>query len=372
MDNPIAEFLLRHRVRRAAKRRPIQPLPVQDLAAIKRVLLVLTTGIGDAILSTPVFAAVRQSLPEADIRLFCREAWVDLFSDDPNLNGVIAYPGKFRRVCSTLRELKGFGPELTLVLHGNDPDILPLCFLAGSNYLLRIPTTGTRYGELLSNRSRPEDAATLPETHYIDNRLRILDTLGVPVTTRAPAVHISAASQARVAASLASRLAGRPYWVLHCHAADAYKSLPEELVGAVLDRVAAAHPEMCCLLTGSPKDRPTVDRLTAKRTAVFAAAGDFNLAETAALLARARAVVAPDTGILHLAAALDRPVLGLYSPTRAALVGPRARTAMIEIIEKPPTCDPCQQKKCPYRPVKCMAQFDADEAFAAISRILES
>lgn len=372
MDNPIAELLLRHRVRRATERRPVLPLPIQDLAAIRRVLLVLTTGIGDAVLSTPVFPAVRQALPEADIRLFCREAWTDLFAHDPNLNGVIAYPGKFRRVRSTLHELSAFAPELALVLHGNDPDILPLCYLAGSRYLLRIPTTGTRYDYLLSNLSRPEDAATLPATHYIDNRLRVLDTLGIPVAVRAPAIHLAPALLEGVADRLAARLAGRPYWVLHCHAADAYKSLPEELAGAVLDRVAAAHPEMCCLLTGGAKDRPVIDRLASMRPAVFAAAGEFNLAETAALLARARAVVAPDTGILHLGAALDRPVLGLYSPTRAALVGPRARTALIEIIEKPPTCDPCQQKKCPYRPVKCMAQFDADEVFAAISRILES
>lgn len=372
MDNPIAELLLRHRIRRAAKKRPIQPLPIEDLATIRRVLLVLTTGIGDAVLSTPVFPAIRQALPEADIRLFCREAWTDLFAHDPNLNGVIAYPGKFRRVRSTLNELSTFAPELALVLHGNDPDILPLCYLAGARYLLRIPTAGTRYGYLLSNISRPEDAATLPETHYIDNRLRILDTLGIPVSERAPAIHLAPAWLEGVADRLAARLAGRPYWVLHCHAADAYKSLPEELAGAVLDRVAAAHPEMCCLLTGSAKDRPLADRLAANRTGVFAAAGDFNLAETAALLARACAVVAPDTGVLHLAAALDRPVLGLYSPTRAALVGPRARTAKIAVLEKPPTCTPCVQKQCPYRPVKCMAQFDADEVFAAISRILES
>ncbi|HTY98781.1 MAG TPA: glycosyltransferase family 9 protein [Rhodocyclaceae bacterium] len=371
MDIPLAEFFLSRYVAHAARRRPVAPLPVADLAAVRRVLLVLTTGIGDAVFSSAAFPSLRAAFPEAEIRLFCRSAWTELFAADPNLDGVIPYPGKFRRWRATLGVLRQFAPELTLVLHGNDPDILPLCYLAGSKYVIRIPTTGTKFPFLLSNRTRAEDAATVPGLHYVDNRLRILDSLGIPIVARTPAIHLAPELRQRVQAEFARRLKGRPYWVLHAHAADAYKNLPAMLVRELIDRAPEAFPGHSIVLTGGAENRAALQGLTpCHDNRIYVAAGRLSLAESAACLAGADAVVAPDTGILHLAAALDRPTLGLFSPTRAALVGQRAPHAEAKVIEKPPTCDPCLQKQCPHRPVTCMGQFAADEVLAALATLL--
>lgn len=374
MDIPFAGPLLAWHVRRAAKHNPVRPLAELELAQVRRVLLVLTTGIGDAIFSSAVFASIRQAMPQAEIALFCRPGWRDLFAGDPSLDAVISYPGKFRAFFRTLGELRRFGPELAVVLHGNDPDVIPLCYLAGSRFIVRIPTTGTRFGDLLSNRSRPEDAATVPGLHYVDNRVRILDTLGIAVGTRAPAMHLDPARIERVGARLAEHFQGRPYWALHIHAADPYKTVPEPLARELIAGSLRAFPGHALVLTGGPENRAALLALVPPTAAaqVFVAAGEFSLADTAACLAGAAAVVGPDTGVLHLAAALDRPVVGLYAPTRAALVGPRAPSRLPMVIEKPLTCDPCLQKKCPHRPVKCMAQFGADEVLAVLARSLSA
>lgn len=374
MNIPFASTLLAWHVYRVSQRRSVRPLAEFELAKVRRVLLVLTTGIGDAIFSSTVFASIRRAVPQAEIALFCRPGWHDLFASDPNLNKIISYPGKFRAFFRTLGELRRFGPDLAVILHGNDPDVIPLCYLAGSHFIVRIPTAGTRFGGLLSNSGRPEDAATMSELHYVDNRVRILDTLGIPILNRTPSMHLDPALVKRISRLLADYFHGRPYWVLHVHAADPYKTVPETLAKELIAKALSTFPSHNLVLTGGPENREALQALVPAKDAerVFVAAGKFSLVETGACLARADAVVGPDTGVLHLAAALDRPVIGLYAPTRPLLVGPRSPSHRPEIIEKPLTCDPCMQKKCPHNPVKCMAQFSPQEVLAALARSLSA
>ena len=99
-------------------------------------------------------------------------------------------------------------------------------------------------------------------------------------------------------------------------------------------------------------------------------AGELDIAETAACLAGAACVVAPDTGVLHLAAAVGAPVVGLYAPTFASLVGPRSALPVASVIQKPQTCAPCLEKKCPYTPKNCMDQIGVGEVLAGLAQQL--
>lgn len=373
MDLPFASKLLRWYVSWRLRRRSVLEMEHVDLSQVRRVLLVLTTGIGDAVFSSAVFPPLRQALPEAEIRLFCRSAWRGLFSADPNLNGIIDYPGRFRRFFSTLRALREYQADLVLVLHGNDPDILPLCYLAGSRAILRIPTSGTFYPDLLSNRARAEDRSPVAGLHYVDNRLRILDTLGIEKGAAAPVIYADPVAIRKISALLQAQFGGRPYWVLHARAADSFKSLPDFLLRELIPAALANCPDMDLVLTGGKDDVDYLLALVPESFAsrVFVAAGRFSLDETAACLVDTRIVVGPDTGVLHLAAALGRPVVGLFSPTRAALVGPRSIGVRPVVLEKSLTCDPCLQKRCPHRPVLCMSQFSAAEVLAALTQALE-
>jgi ADP-heptose:LPS heptosyltransferase len=370
MNIPFADDLLRWYVTRRARARPVAPVSEWRVAEAQRVLLVLTTGLGDAVLSTPVFPALRKALPGADIRLLCRGPWAPLFDGDPDLNAVIRYPGKYRRFFSLMGELRRFRPDLTVVLHGNDPDILPLAFLAGSRFIVRIPTEGTRFSFLLSNRHRHEDRATVPGWHYIENRLRVLDTLGVAHAERTPRIHLSTAAGDRFAERMRDRLGGRRYWVLHARAADAYKNWPPEKTRALLERATRMHPALAVLLTGGGADRDALLALAAGLDRVHVVAAEFDIAATASCLLGAACVVAPDTGVLHLAAALGAPVIGLYASTLSALVGPRSSATAPVIIQKGCSCEPARVKHCPYVPRNCMDQIGVEEVRAALASVL--
>lgn len=373
MDVPFADQLLYWYVASRAQAEPVAPVTRLDLAAIRRVLLVLTTGLGDAILSTPIFPALRRTLPTAQIQLLCRQPWVDLFREDRNLDGMIPYPGKYRRFFGTLRSLRRFAPDLAIILHGNDPDILPLAYLAGSRFIVRIPWRHTRFPFLLSNTRRPGDASPLPGAHYVDNRLRILDTLGIPVVDRVPSVTLPVAVRETFSARIAVRLEHEArYWVYHARAADTYKDWPMEKARELLRRALEAFPDLAVILTGTGRDQPTAAALAEGLPTQRALnlTGELSVEELAACLADATVVVGPDTGVLHLAAAVDTSTVALYAPTAAAFVGPRSRTARHHIIQKARTCYPCLSKRCPFEPSLCMDQIAVSQVLDGMSALL--
>lgn len=75
----------------------------------------------------------------------------------------------------------------------------------------------------------------------------------------------------------------------------------------------------------------------------------LNLAGVARVLASAQGCVAVDTGLGHLAAALDVPTLSLFGPTNPGLTGAYGRS-QVHLAAEYPACAPCLQKKCTYRP----------------------
>ena len=83
----------------------------------------------------------------------------------------------------------------------------------------------------------------------------------------------------------------------------------------------------------------------------------LNLAGVARVLAAAKACVAVDTGLGHLAAALDVPTISLFGPTNPGLTGAHGRTQIHQASDWP--CAPCLQKKCTYKPsADDLARFD--------------
>lgn len=371
---PFADGLLEVLVRHKARRRPIESLESLDLSSVSRVLLVLTTGLGDAVLSTPVFEAVRRALPQARIALFVRHAWAPLFFAESDVDEIVSYYGKWRRFSTTLSRLRAFAPDLAIVLHGNDPDILPLVYLAGSRHIVRVPTAGTRYRHLLSNLGREQDSTTVDGFHYIENRLRVLETVGILPTRSTPIIQLTGRLLDEARTWISRHIGNFPFVVVHRYAADHYKTWPLAQARQFLEAAIRLYPDICFVLTGSPKEQHETKAVAESFSSdrVVCAAGIFDIAGTAGLIAHAKAVVAPDTGLLHLAAALNIPTVGLFSPTQPAFVGPRASTARSIPLTRPVTCTPCTQKSCPHNPALCMAQFSGVDVLSALTDILSS
>ena len=121
------------------------------------------------------------------------------------------------------------------------------------------------------------------------------------------------------------------------------------------------------VILASQDDLLTGDRIALNCASfVRSLAGRTSLLEAHAVLAKARAVVSVDTGLMHLAAALGRPIVALFGPTSERRTGPISTEAVVVRAETP--CAPCFKKQCDDN--RCMMDIDPASVMAELERFL--
>ena len=108
-------------------------------------------------------------------------------------------------------------------------------------------------------------------------------------------------------------------------------------------------------LLGSPNDRIAADPIAVAIPEVRNICGRTDLGTAIDLLATASVVVSNDSGLMHAAAAVGRPLVALFgssSPDYTPPLSPLARVAKIDIV-----CSPCFRRECPLGHFKCMREL---------------
>jgi len=160
--------------------------------------------------------------------------------------------------------------------------------------------------------------------------------------------------------------------VLHPGANWAHKRWAPERYAALGDRLVEAG-QARIVITGGPHDVDLAESVKrAMRHPAIVLAGQTTLRQLGACLERARLVVSNDTGILHLGAALRRPVVALYGPTSPALTGPLGDPERTIVLHRPDCCPqiPCYRPDDPPHPG--MQAISVEEAEEAARRLLAS
>jgi heptosyltransferase-2 len=85
------------------------------------------------------------------------------------------------------------------------------------------------------------------------------------------------------------------------------------------------------------------------------------------LLGLARAVVSNDSGLMHIAAALARPLVAVYGSTSADFTPPLSD--VVEMVYTDEPCRPCFQRECPLGHLNCLNKLDAGLVISALERL---
>lgn len=185
---------------------------------------------------------------------------------------------------------------------------------------------------------------------------------------------LTAAERQRAAALLAGVPHGDSLVAIHPGAANgaAKRWLPDRWTH-VADTLAGEGVQVALL--GGADERPLVERIVAamRHPALRLDGATSTPGELAAVLARCHVVAAGDTGPLHLAVALGRPVVAIHGPTDPQLTGP-VPGARAHVLRTAIPCSPCYNLRapadCPLGHTLCMRLLPAEQVVAAIRDML--
>ncbi len=334
---------------------------------LTRILVVRPDNIGDVIMLSPALRALRRTYPRARITLMASRAgaaaagllaevdevfvhralWQDARQEMP-LN-----PAREQEFIDELRR-RDFDAAFLFTSFSQSP--FPpayVCYLAGIP--LRIAQSREFGGGLLTHWVRP-----LPDsTHQVDRNLHLLKEVGIPVGGSGAAalrVLVSQDVQAGVDNLLRERGVRGGFVAIAPGATCSARRYPLARYIDVAARLQETGHRV--VVVGGSGDQAAGDALVAAVPGVVSLCGRTTLADLAALLRRARLLIANDSGPMHIGDAVACPMVILYSGTELEEQW-RPRGAPARLLRRPTACSPCYRFECPYDR-ECLAIAPAD------------
>lgn len=339
---------------------------------MKRILVVLPNWLGETLFATPFLRALRGLRPDAFIATLgwpqCREVlmhnpWIDELLSYDERGADRGLGGAWRLA----REVRRRRFDAAFVLRRSLSRTL-LLRLAGIP--VRIGFANAKSGWLLTRRIQaPKEVLRHKALSYLPLLGEAGDAAG-----RWPCEYVVSPEERRGARELLAshHIDGDlPLVVMHPGANWTHKRWAPERFAALGDRLSAARPVQIAV-TGGPSDAALAEAIGRRmRHPAALLAGRTTVRQLGACLECARLVIANDTGVLHVAAALSRPIVALYGPTSPAITGPLGAGRLLAVLHHESCCPavPCYRPDHPGYPG--MDAITVEEVCEAALRMLE-
>ncbi len=121
-------------------------------------------------------------------------------------------------------------------------------------------------------------------------------------------------------------------------------------------------------LFGSEKDRPVADEI-ASITSVVNLCGRTSLTDAIDLLSLVTLMVSNDSGLMHMAAAVGRPVVGIYGSSSPVYTPPLGRHN--KAVYNPISCGPCFERTCKFGHYRCLTEVSVEQVESAVSELMD-
>jgi predicted lipopolysaccharide heptosyltransferase III len=344
-----------------------------DWQTIERVLLVRLRSIGDTVLSTPSLFALRRFLPHARVDILLEDWVAPVLAGFPHVDNVITLQQKSTSARARVaRRLRANHYDVVYNLHGGTTATL-LARATGAKH--RVGYETYQYARL-HNHLSPSSSSLWGQdkTHSVEQQLALLGWTGVPVSDRPPT---QLAVTEPVAATIAGRLqaaglSDTSFAVLHPAAAFATKQWAADKFARVVDELVGQGLPVVAIT--APDETQIIDELKRNSSGLVAAFTDLSLPEITALLARARLFIGNDSGIAHIAAAVETPAVVIFGSSNIAHWRPwtsGVAGAAAEVVYEEMECQPCHGYFCEkFDEPECIKRVPVERVLAATERVL--
>jgi len=319
-----------------------------------KILILKPSSLGDVVQALPVLRLLKKQFPASEIYWWLDRRLVPLLEADPDLAGVI--PFERERWASPLRWNEAWNSLQQIRAHRFDWVIdLQSLFRSGvvawlANGACTIGLDDAREGA----RGFYDIVVPRPgyHTHAVDWYLSVLDRLNVPVHWNFQWLPV----RKPVAASIREKWPiGDSRWIaVQPGARWLNKRWPIEHFVQVIRQLAAWDSGLRFVVLGSGSDSALGHTLyEAVPDRCIDLTGTTSLGEMVEWIRACQLVITNDTGPMHVAAALRKPVVALFGPTEPRRTGPYGQ--LDHVLQGSPPCAPCMKATCHFeKPIECL------------------
>ena len=324
-----------------------------------RILCFHLNQVGDLAFSLPALKCIRDSFPDAHIAGVVRPSMKEILESTGLPNEVLSRRSGINidkyRLARTLAD----GKYDLAVVFSQSATCAALAYL--SRVPRRVGFVDTSLGGLLTERV---------EFHHppsTENNLRLVEAVGCRITCRSYAGLLKAtpAQAERTNAILAEHGVTTDTPIAALSPGTSGRRSVKEWTDSGFASVGRhlAERGLRPVILGTESAHSIVKECDD----ILDLSGQTNLGEVVAILARSRVLVAVDSGVLHLCAAVGTPVIGLYGSSNPAITGPQGNGHIV--LTSGVECSPCVRTECSLGR-KCMTELKPEAVIAAIDRIL--
>lgn len=372
-----------HRLRNAmlgfVARAPVLP----QSAKSNRLLIIRPDHLGDMLLTTPAIKAIKAQRPQLSIHVLCGESCADLLAHFDEIDQVLTlpFPGFQRNGAAggnpyllalrSARKLRRVGYDSAIIMRPDHWWGAMLAYLAGIPQ--RIGYSEPAVAPFLTV------ARALRHQHVVEQNWRLAEAfleMQLPPEIRLD-FPLQLADRKRADSLLTDRgiSAGKPIICIHPGSGASSKLWIAEKWAAVAEAISREFDAQI-LFTGTAGDTAKIEEIAAKmHSDSHDFAGSTTVGELAALYRRSLIALGPDSGAMHVAAAVHCPTVALFGPADPIEFAPWGDPARHAVIASDIACGPCRildwrDDEPDYHP--CVRDISIERVLAEARRILRN
>jgi lipopolysaccharide heptosyltransferase II len=331
----------------------------------KNILIVLHGSIGDVTRALPLAGMLRKKFPRAFLAWSVEPACFPLLQGNRAIDEIFLFDrSRWWAGAGFLARVRAARFDLVLDLQRHFKSGL-ISWWSGAPQRIGFHRRDSKeFNWLFNNRYL---AACGDEIAKIEHYLKFADYLGVERSPLEWDFHLTAEEQAAVERHLGET--GRGFAVLFAGTRWPSKQWFPAQIARCAEHLEREYGLEVVLL-GAASDQNQADQASALTSAkLINLAGRTSLREAIALIQRARLAVGPDTGLMHIAAAVRTPVVSLWGATKPQRTGPYGFADLV--IQGRAPCVPCERRTCSIDRI-CMSSITMDEIGRKIHNALDA
>lgn len=318
-----------------------------------KILVIRFSSIGDIVLTTPVFRCIKNQMPDAEVHFVTKSSYKIVTANNPYIDQFFYLEDDLNLI---IEKLKKENYDYVIDLHNNARSYRIKRALKKKSYSID-KLNIQKF--LLTNLN----INVMPSAHITKRSLDTVAPLGINDDGLGLDYYIPENDVVKVHDIPTSHTAG--FISIVIGATYNTKKLPVHKLQELCYKIE--HP---IILLGGKEDSTEGDLIASvDPVKIYNACGKFNLNESADIVRQSKLVLSHDTGLMHIAAALQKPIIAIWGNTTAILgmypyYGSRSKLHFDNVEVKGLSCRPCSKigyKKCPMEHFKCMEKQDIDE-----------